>query len=118
MTNPINMEEALSRMEGDRELLCEIAGLFLAQIPHLLSDLTQSLDRQDAGTLRRTAHSLKGSAGNLGASVVYATAARVEQLAVCEQVGIADAVRQLALEVDELRVALEELISAPAVSLA
>jgi PAS domain S-box-containing protein len=47
--------------------LVEIVGLFIVQTPDLLRALGGAIEQQDSESLRRTAHTLKGSCANLGA---------------------------------------------------
>jgi HPt (histidine-containing phosphotransfer) domain-containing protein len=72
---------ALDRVEGDVELLMELIELFFEQAPGLMAEIDQSIESVNARTLTAAAHSLKGSAGNLGGSDAYDTANRLEQLA-------------------------------------
>ncbi len=54
----------LARLEGDEELLAELAGLFIQESPKLLSAIQQAIEQDDAKSLERAAHALKGSVGN------------------------------------------------------
>ena len=60
-------EAALERVDGDRELLAEILGLFHEQSSRLLGEIEDALRSGNAPALERSAHSLKGSAGNISA---------------------------------------------------
>jgi HPt (histidine-containing phosphotransfer) domain-containing protein len=73
-------DAALDRLEGNRELLQEIIGLFFDEIPGLLSAIDESLVQRDAKALERAAHTLKGAMGNLGAQEAFAAALRLEML--------------------------------------
>jgi len=75
-----NFEEALARMEGDRQLLGEIATLFLQSCPKLLTQLQDALSHQDAKALEQAAHALKGSAGNFSATAVFDAARSLEKM--------------------------------------
>ncbi|MBC8117053.1 MAG: response regulator, partial [Candidatus Saccharimonas sp.] len=65
-----NLTTALARVRGDAEFLKELIGLFLEESAELMRDLRQAIDRQDATQVQRTAHSLKGAAGNFAAPTV------------------------------------------------
>ena len=67
-------------MEGDRELLAEMATLFLETGPGLLSVVREALDRQDAGGLEHAAHNLKSSVGNFGAGRARDAALNLEKI--------------------------------------
>lgn len=62
-----NRELALDRVGGDEELLQEIVGLYLAEYPDLLEQIQSAVKTGDAPGLFRSAHTLKGSLGALGA---------------------------------------------------
>lgn len=74
MTDVINMEvveELLSLTgEGDPELLVDLIQMYLEDAPHKLSEINAGLADRDWDRVERAAHSLKGSAGNLGAIFV------------------------------------------------
>ena len=63
----MNLDDCLDRLEGDRELVAELAGMVIAELPRLVADMRQAVEACDADTLRRRAHSLIGMAGNLSA---------------------------------------------------
>jgi PAS domain S-box-containing protein len=75
-----NVEEALVRVEGDRELLGEMAELFLTEYPRLMEAIKTALAQQDAQALMQSAHTLKGAAGNLSASKVFDAAFTLEEM--------------------------------------
>jgi HPt (histidine-containing phosphotransfer) domain-containing protein len=66
------------RLMGDEALAEEIIGDFLKQIPINLDALKQSLDKNDALQVKREAHVIKGSAGNIGADVLQEIAEKIE----------------------------------------
>jgi two-component system, sensor histidine kinase and response regulator len=72
--------ELLARVEGDEELLAEVVGLFLEDCPRLLEDVGSAVASGDAGRIFRTAHALKGAAGNFAAASVVEAARRLEGL--------------------------------------
>ena len=75
-----DQEAALARVEGDEELLAELAGLFLEEAPGLLAQMREALAAGDAPRLERAAHSLKGSASNIDAPETTAAASALELL--------------------------------------
>jgi two-component system sensor histidine kinase/response regulator len=72
---------ALQRVEGDRELLEEIARIFAEECPKMLAEIRGALAGADAPLLERLAHTLKGSSSNLGALALPHSAATLEQMA-------------------------------------
>ena len=59
-----NLQAALDRVEGDRDLLSEMATLFLAEYPRFVQQLHQAIADHDTATVNYAAHTLKGSVGN------------------------------------------------------
>jgi len=70
----------LRRVDGDRDLLREVAGLFFEDTPRLLAEVRNAITRGDGNALERSAHTLKGSVGNFGARVASEAAHRLEQM--------------------------------------
>jgi len=77
----VDWDEALSGLGGDRELLNYVIGLFFEELPGLSSQIEAAIRARDAATLKRTAHTLKGSLGHLAARDAVEAASRLEQLA-------------------------------------
>jgi CheY-like chemotaxis protein len=71
---------AMDRVDGDRELLQELIDIFLAECPKWLTDIHTAIGQGDAKTLRRAAHTVKGSAGAFGAAAVFSSAQRLETM--------------------------------------
>ncbi|QIN82318.1 PAS domain S-box protein [Rubrobacter tropicus] len=65
--------------EGDPDLLTELVEVFEEDTPPRLATLREALEREDAGTVERAAHTLKGSSGNLGATRMSETARLLEE---------------------------------------
>jgi PAS domain S-box-containing protein len=78
---PVIFDEAtaMRRVEGDRELLQDIAATFLADSRQLLQELRQAVIAANPTTIMHTAHTLKGAAATLGAMAVAAVAKQLEE---------------------------------------
>ncbi|BCS33486.1 hypothetical protein TBR22_A27130 [Luteitalea sp. TBR-22] len=78
---PVDAEvlEMLASLQepGEPDLVVELVSLFLRDTPERLRDLRGR--PLEAGPVARVAHSVKGSAGNLGASYLQELASRLEQ---------------------------------------
>jgi CheY-like chemotaxis protein len=70
--------ELLERVGGSHALLQEIIGLFLEDCPRQLGEIRQALAANDAPSVYRATHTLKGSAGNFGAQYLMAVAQHLE----------------------------------------
>ena len=97
----------LNRLGVDLELVTELIELFLEESPKLLADVQLAVQRRDAKAIERTAHRLKGSAGNFGMNATVATALRLEVLGRTGDLADADATCQSLSE--ELRQLQEKL---------
>jgi HPt (histidine-containing phosphotransfer) domain-containing protein len=71
---------ALRRLDGDEELLHEVVGIFLEDIPVHLATLRRAINEGDLEAIERTAHSLKGEMGYLGISDLSLKAGELERL--------------------------------------
>lgn len=76
----LNLEEALARVDGDHQLLAELAALFLDSCPAMQAALQEALARGDAQAVQHAAHTLKGSVGNFGAQAAFDAALALEQM--------------------------------------
>jgi len=70
----------LKRVDGDRELLEEVANLFFEDTPRLVGELRNAILRGDSQALERSAHTLKGSIGNFGARLALNAAFSLEKM--------------------------------------
>lgn len=77
---PIDLEFALSRLDNDRELLREIAGMFIEESEKLMSAMRNALDNNDSKALETAAHTMKGMLGNFGAPAAVEAAFSLEKL--------------------------------------
>jgi CheY-like chemotaxis protein/HPt (histidine-containing phosphotransfer) domain-containing protein len=71
---------ALDRVSGDEQLLDEVVQLFLSDAPSRIAEVRSSLEQGDPKRLQIAAHSLKGSAGYVGAERTAAQARKLEDL--------------------------------------
>ena len=84
-----------------------VIDFFLDYLPGQIEAIQQALSAGDAGTLRREAHSLKGSAGNLGANQLAQLCGSLENLAHAGDLSNADAqVSDIESESTRVRAAL------------
>ena len=74
----IDLRQALARMADDADLLAEVLAIFREETPRTLGEIAAALDAGDCDRVFRTAHSLKGAAGNISAAPVQAAARTVE----------------------------------------
>jgi HPt (histidine-containing phosphotransfer) domain-containing protein len=99
----VNLPELLVRVDNDRELLCELIGIFKEEFPRLLQALKESVAREDARQVEVTSHALKGMLSGFSVTRATAIATRLEQMGREGKVsGLNDALTLLEREVADL----------------
>lgn len=103
---PFSTKTTLEQVDGDRDLLKELIDIFSGQTRQQLQILRESVAAKDAPTVRRAAHTIKGSVANFGAQPAF-------ELAFClEQMGADGALDQAPAALDALAAELVRLESA------
>jgi signal transduction histidine kinase/DNA-binding response OmpR family regulator len=101
-------QAALTNLEGDNNLLRELALLFLDDLPQQMEALRRAVDSGRYHDLERLAHRLKGSVGNFAAKPAFETASCLEEVArQADSQQIPQAINALEVEIQRLRDALE-----------
>ncbi len=94
----LDTRDGLARVAGNRKLYLKLLRQFAGQQGPAADEITDALVQGDLGLAERVAHTVKGVAGNIGATRVRAAAGALEQL-IRERAGAQDveaAVRRLA----------------------
>jgi two-component system sensor histidine kinase/response regulator len=89
VSDAIDLKSALERLEGDMELLEELAQLFKNDCPRVMEEMREAISVGDAPRLTSLAHTLKGSSSSLSALPLSQAAAELEKQA--ESGNLADA---------------------------
>ena len=76
----LNFPELLARVDNDRDLLCELLGLFKEESSDLLGSLKQAVSHEDMERVQVTGHTLRGMLANLSATRAAAAASRLEEV--------------------------------------
>jgi PAS domain S-box-containing protein len=81
-TPPVIFDAAtmLRNIGGDRDLLEQLAELFLQRYPVMMDTIRAALADRDHAAVEQAAHALKGTAGNLCASEVMLSAGQLEAI--------------------------------------
>ncbi|MEO7190908.1 MAG: Hpt domain-containing protein [Vicinamibacterales bacterium] len=98
-----NLDEALDRVEGDRELLLELVDIFREDLPRAVQEIEEAVAEGDARRLNRGAHTLRGSLTSFAAASASAITLRLESA------GRDGILSQAAADLAELRQALSAL---------
>ena len=107
---PCNISEALVHIDGDTELLQEMAEIFLAECPHFLEQIQTAIATNDVKELVAGARTLKVSVSNFVASEAFEAAALLEKIGMQGKLDQApQAVARLEKALGRLRPALSEL---------
>jgi PAS domain S-box-containing protein len=107
----IDRAAALERVDGDTELLGEIAQLFLDDADALTAEIRQAVHEADAPRIMRSAHRLKGSVATLAARGATDAALRLENMGRSgELAGATAALASLEAEMARLQPALRALV--------
>ena len=85
-TGPLLDEQALGnlralRMKGEPDPLAELAQLFIEDTPGRILQIREALKVGAAHEVEAAAHSLRGSASNMGAATMAASCGKIMQLA-------------------------------------
>jgi CheY-like chemotaxis protein len=92
---------------GEPDIVTEVVALFLQDAPARVVGIREAVDRGDLPTAGRSAHTLKGSAGHLGAKTLAALCARFEEkVRAGAPFNVPFAVGAIAAELDRVREAL------------
>jgi CheY-like chemotaxis protein/HPt (histidine-containing phosphotransfer) domain-containing protein len=75
-----DITKVLERLGGDEQLLRDVIGIFLEDIPTHMTNLRQGIAKGNAESIVKTAHSLKGELGYLGIPKVSQRARELEQM--------------------------------------
>src|SRR4051794_19114287 len=75
-----NLDDALARVDDDRDIFQTMAEMFVEQGPKDLADTQAALAAQDAAALARCAHRLKGALLQFCASSAFEAARELEEI--------------------------------------
>ncbi|MCP4550174.1 MAG: response regulator [bacterium] len=101
---------ALDRVDGDLELLIELAGMFREDYPGMIKDMKTAISEGDNESLQYSAHTLKGSVANFSAQSCVKEAQRLEVMGKDNEMsGATDALEALKSEIEKLDTLLLEI---------
>jgi HPt (histidine-containing phosphotransfer) domain-containing protein len=104
---PWNMAKTLEQLGGDLTLFQEVMDIFLAEAPMHLAALRLAVERGQAETVEKTAHTLKGELGYLGMPGISQTASQIEEMGRCNNVsGAASLLAQFEADMNGLLTAI------------
>jgi HPt (histidine-containing phosphotransfer) domain-containing protein len=74
----INVEAAMNRLGGDRQLFDDMAGFFREDAPSFMRDIESGIQRKDAFAVALAAHTLKNMAATCGGEQAARVAGKIE----------------------------------------
>ncbi len=80
MTSVFDMDRALEGVEGDQELLDDLARIYLNESSELSIAISQAMQQNDIIAATKVAHTLKGASSNFCAQAIFDAAWHFEQL--------------------------------------
>ena len=99
-----DMDHAREITDGDTEFLKELIEIFKADFPERLAGISRAIKEKDFNALDETAHSLKGSSGNLGLTCLYEISWKLEKMGNSENIeGADEAFKQLEEELERFK---------------
>jgi two-component system sensor histidine kinase/response regulator len=111
--SPISLDDVLARVDGDRELLAELAAIFREQARDLMGGLGAAVAAGDTRRVEQLAHTLRGSLATFGAQAAVQVAQDLELIGRNGQVaGAAELVARLDQQVAGIQLALAGLTGA------
>jgi two-component system sensor histidine kinase/response regulator len=107
-TDPVlDLENALARLGGDRELFADMAGYLVEDAPKLFGDLRSAVAAEDATAVRMAAHALRGLLAGCGGVRATQVAQELEDAAHSGDLSQADTLAaSLEAELAQLKTAL------------
>ena len=76
----VDWQDALDAVNGDRQTLQAVVDAYLEESPQLREQMQQAIESQDAASLERAAHTLKGSLRFFGAQAAGEIAWQLETI--------------------------------------
>ncbi len=76
----IDVDQALSRVAGDRSMLHELVDIFLRESPAWIDDIDEAIAARDPDALFRAAHDIKGSTEVFCATEATQAAKQLERM--------------------------------------
>jgi len=80
----LDRDDLLGRMGGDRDLMQEVIAAFLDEAPERIAALRSAADAGDGTSVKRTAHSFKGSL------TIFASRSALDAIVAVERAGVAN----------------------------
>ncbi len=95
---------SLDRVDGDKELLCELIDIFFEEFDSQKAILVSAVSQLDLKQVESCAHAMKSALGNIGASKAFEQAYLVEKMGKQqESTGLSEQVGALFAHIEEFK---------------
>ncbi len=99
----VDLDSVLAHLGGNHELLRDVVGLFREHAAKLMGQLRDAIKGEDWNSLRRAAHTLKGSVNFFGVPKIKELAEQLERIGASKNLaGISELMELLTQEVNQL----------------
>lgn len=95
---PVDLTLIKTAVQGKMDVTNKLVDHLLTIAPSHLANIREHIDQQDAESLRKTAHALKGTVGNFGAKMAFSLAQQIENMGKNSQISQA---KELLLELEK-----------------
>jgi HPt (histidine-containing phosphotransfer) domain-containing protein len=107
-----DLDLVLRRLDGDIELLQELATLYITEYPNQLQGLLDAVSAGDREKIHRVAHKIKGTAWSFAAEPATEAARKLEETKdFTDGRDASELAERLSHELSRLRLALEEFLA-------
>ena len=96
--NILDLEDVLTRVQDDKELLIELLDIFEDYFPDKRKMLDEFAEQGDAEKIKEVIHSIKGAAGNISAKSMHDTCVEIERLALENNI---EAIKKCLVDLDK-----------------
>lgn len=76
----LDLEEFLERVQDDKNLLLELLDIFVRDFKEKRTQMTEAIRNKDVEQIKRIAHALKGSSGNISAKLLRLAVVQLEDM--------------------------------------
>jgi len=112
LSDVVDFELLSERLEGDTELMREMAALYIEEYPKQFEDLQNAVHSSDLPRIQCAAHKIKGTARSFAAAPAAESARELEEtLEIGDGRAISEMVERLSHELRRLQFALEEYLT-------
>ena len=106
---PMDMEEVMEILDGDKELLIECFDEILSNMPQTLAEIQTAIEQKNALNLDEAAHKLKGSLRYMAAAKAADVAYRLEIMGKEQNLELADdTFKALSYECEKVKEFMEQ----------